>query len=78
MTRKGLTMNEHDIERVLRVVVGIALLALVVFGPKTLWGLVGIVPLATGVAGFCPLYRLLGVSTRTPKQIVGGKHQPQG
>ena len=55
--------NEHTVERVLRVVLGLGLLSLVVVGPQTLWGLVGIVPLATGLLGSCPLYTLLGVST---------------
>lgn len=55
--------NEHTLERVLRVVVGLALLSLIVIGPKSLWGLVGLVPLATGLLGSCPLYTLFGVST---------------
>ena len=55
--------NEGTIDRVLRVLVGLALLSLVFFGPKTLWGLVGLVPLATGLAGTCPLYSLLGIRT---------------
>jgi hypothetical protein len=55
--------NEHPIERSLRVVVGIILLSLVFFGPKTYWGLIGLVPLATGLLGSCPLYTLFGVST---------------
>jgi hypothetical protein len=63
MSSKLLPRNEHSIERVLRVVVGLALLSLIVVGPKTLWGLVGVVPLATGLLGSCPLYTLLGVST---------------
>ncbi len=58
-----LTTNESPIDRVLRVVLGIVLLAFVIVGPKTMWGLVGIVPLLTGLVGFCPLYRLLGIST---------------
>ena len=58
-----LPLNEHQIDRVLRVVLGLALLALVAVGPQTLWGLVGIVPLATGLVGSCPVYRLLGIST---------------
>ena len=61
--------NEHGIDRVLRVLVGIALLALVVVGPKTYWGLVGLVPLLTGLLGSCPLYTLLGISTcRAPRR----------
>jgi hypothetical protein len=55
--------NEHAIERALRVVLGAFLLSLVVIGPKTYWGLLGIVPLATGLIGSCPLYTLFGVST---------------
>ena len=45
--------NEHAIERLLRVVLGVFLLSLVVLGPKTYWGLLGIVPLANqvGIAG---------------------------
>ena len=38
-------------------------LALVFVGPRTMWGLIGIVPLATALVGFCPLYRLVGLST---------------
>ncbi len=55
--------NENAFDRVARVVVGLVVLALVFVGPKTLWGLVGLVPLLTGVVGFCPLYRLLAIST---------------
>ena len=58
-----LPLNEHQIERGLRIVAGLVLLALVFVGPKTLWGLVGIVPLVTGLIGSCPVYTLLGVST---------------
>lgn len=55
--------NECGIDRVFRVIVGLALLAMVFVGPKTPWGWLGLVPLATGIVGFCPLYRLLGIST---------------
>ncbi len=55
--------NESKLDRGLRVVLGVVLLALVFVGPKTLWGLVGLIPLVTGFVGFCPLYRLLGIST---------------
>ena len=58
-----LTVNEHPIERVLRVVVGLALLGIAFFGPKTPWGYIGILPLLTGATGICPLYSLLGIST---------------
>lgn len=60
---KLLPNNEHPVERVLRVVLGAGLLSLVFIGPQSLWGLVGVVPLATGLIGSCPLYTLLGFST---------------
>lgn len=56
-------MNEGHLDRAARVVVGLILLSLVFVGPKTAWGLVGFVPLLTGLVGFCPAYRLFGRST---------------
>ncbi|MBK9030394.1 MAG: DUF2892 domain-containing protein [Myxococcales bacterium] len=58
-----LPRNEHRIDRALRLIVGVVLLALVFVGPKTLWGLIGLVPLVTGLLGSCPAYTLLGIST---------------
>ena len=55
--------NEGTIDRVLRVVVGLALISLVFVGPQTPWGWIGVVPLLTGVIGFCPAYRIFGLST---------------
>lgn len=55
--------NEGTIDRALRVTLGIALLALVFVGPHTPWGWIGLLPLATGLVGFCPLYRVLGIAT---------------
>jgi hypothetical protein len=63
MKNKFLPKNEHTIERIVRVVVGVAILSLVFVGPKSLWGLIGIVPITTGLLGSCPLYTLLGIST---------------
>ncbi len=63
-----LRRNEGTIDRALRVLLGIALLTLVFVGPQTWWGLVGIVPLLTGLVGTCPLYSLLGLSTCSLKQ----------
>ena len=62
--------NEHRTDRVIRVVLGLGLLSLVWIGPQTAWGWVGLVPLVTGLAGRCPLYRMFGISTcsiGTPK-----------
>ena len=55
--------NEGTADRVLRVVAGIVGLSLVVVGPKTSWGLFGLIPLVTGLAGNCPLYSIFGLST---------------
>lgn len=60
---KLLITNEHPLERAFRVALGIALLAIVFVGPKTPWGWIGLVPLATGLLGSCPLYSLFGIST---------------
>lgn len=56
-------MNVGTIDRIIRVVIGLGLLSLVFVGPRTMWGLIGLVPLATAGISFCPLYKLLGVST---------------
>ncbi len=64
---KLLPRNEHTVERALRVVIGLVLLSLVVVGPKTYWGLIGLVPLATGLLGSCPLYTVFGLSTCSMK-----------
>ncbi len=63
MFEKMFPRNVHPAERVLRVLVGLVLLSLVFVGPKTLWGLLGLLPLATGLLGSCGLYTLLGINT---------------
>ena len=60
---KLLPRNEHNIERAARILVGIGLLSLVFTGPQTPWGWIGVIPLATGLIGSCPLYTVLGFST---------------
>jgi hypothetical protein len=55
--------NEGTIDRAVRVALGLTLLSLTIVGPHSLWGLIGLVPLATGAIGFCPLYRLVGLKT---------------
>lgn len=55
--------NEGSLDRAIRVVLGIALLSLTLVGPRSMLGLVGVVPLLTGLVGFCPLYRLVGIRT---------------
>lgn len=58
-----MSKNEGTIDRVLRVVLGLVLLSLVFVGPQTWWGLIGLVPLVTGLMGSCPVYSILGIST---------------
>lgn len=60
-------LNEHPIDRAVRVVLGIGLLALVFVGPKTALGYLGLIPLITGAVGRCPLYTLFGISTCSTK-----------
>lgn len=52
-----------NVDRALRVIVGLILIALVFVGPKTPWGWVGLIPLATAFISFCPLYVPLRLST---------------
>lgn len=55
--------NIGNTERVIRAVAGIVLISLVFVGPQTVWGWIGIVPLATAVIGWCPPYAMLGINT---------------
>ncbi|HEX8726173.1 MAG TPA: DUF2892 domain-containing protein [Gemmatimonadaceae bacterium] len=61
-----MSVNVGSIDRVVRVVLGLALLSLTFVGPRTLWGLLGLVLLATAAVSFCPLYSIFGWST-SPK-----------
>ncbi len=62
-----MSRNEGTLDRSVRVALGLVLLSLVFIGPHSWLGLVGVVPLLTGLVGFCPLYRLLGVSTNAAR-----------
>lgn len=55
--------NEATWDRALRVIAGIALVALTLAGTIGVWGWIGIVPLLTGALGWCPLYTVLGIKT---------------
>jgi hypothetical protein len=56
--------NIHKIERVIRILFGLVLVSLAFVGPANLWFLLGAIPLATGLVGWCPPYALLGINTR--------------
>lgn len=55
--------NVGNIERLIRIAVGLGLLSLAFVGPQTPWAYLGIVPFLTGVIGWCPPYALFGIST---------------
>ena len=55
--------NVGGIDRVARIVAGVVLIGLAATGTVGVWGWIGVVPLATGVFNFCPLYRLIGINT---------------
>ena len=58
-----MTQNIGNIERIIRIVGGLVLIALAATGTVGVWGWLGLVPLATGLTGWCPPYRLLGINT---------------
>lgn len=60
--------NVGGVDRILRILVGILLIALAVTGVVGWWGWLGVIPLLTGVFRFCPAYPLLGFSTSTLKK----------
>ena len=55
--------NVGSIDRAIRAIVGIGLISLVFIGPQTVWGWIGVIPLATAIIGWCPPYSLLGINT---------------
>ncbi len=58
-----MTRNEGQTDRFLRIVAGLVLLYLAITGQYTPWTWIGIVPLLTGLIGWCPAYSLLGINT---------------
>lgn len=63
-----MTQNVGGIDRTLRIVVGIALIAAAFTGAIGVWGYIGVVPLLTGLMGWCPPYALLGFNTCSVKK----------
>lgn len=55
--------NVGGIDRGLRIALGLVLIALTLGGQISAWGWLGLIPLATGLSGWCPPYRILGIST---------------
>lgn len=56
-------VNEGGVDRAIRIIVGLVLIALTLTGAIGAWGWIGVLPLATGLIGFCPVYSLFGFST---------------
>jgi len=59
--------NIGKIDKVLRLLTGIVGISLVFFYPQTLWGWLGLIPFLTGLINFCPLYKIIGLSTSSEK-----------
>jgi hypothetical protein len=55
--------NVGNIDKLLRIVAGVVLIGLTLTGVIGMWGWIGVVPLATGLMGWCPAYTLLGIKT---------------
>ncbi len=55
--------NVGGMDRLLRIVVGLALIGAALFQYLGVWAYIGVVPLATGIIGWCPAYQLLGIKT---------------
>ena len=62
-TENTMTKNIHNVERAVRIIIGLIIVSLVFIGPQSNWGWLGLIPLATGLTGWCPPYSMLGIST---------------
>lgn len=60
--------NVGGIDKILRIVVGAGLIGATAAGALPVWGYIGIVPLATGLMGWCPAYTLFGMNTCSAKK----------
>jgi hypothetical protein len=57
-------LNMGSLDRIIRFIVGLFLISLIFWGPKTYWGLIGVILVLTSVIGFCPLYVPFKLSTK--------------
>lgn len=55
--------NVGNVDKIIRIIAGVALIGLTLSGMIGVWGWIGVVPLATGLMGWCPAYTLLGIKT---------------
>ncbi|NOZ65531.1 MAG: DUF2892 domain-containing protein [Alphaproteobacteria bacterium] len=56
-------LNVGGLDKMLRVVAGVLLIAAAVTGYFTPWGWIGIIPLVTGLVGWCPAYAIFGINS---------------
>jgi hypothetical protein len=61
-------LNEGTIDRALRVIAGLVLIGLAATGTVGVWGWIGVLPLVTGIVGFCPAYAIFGMNTCATKK----------
>jgi hypothetical protein len=67
MKGTGMKLNMGSVDRIIRLIVGLFLISLIFWGPKTYWGLIGVILVLTAFVGFCPLYVPFKLSTRKKK-----------
>jgi hypothetical protein len=60
--------NAGTLDRAVRIALGLVAISLAFIGPRTPLGFIGVIPLVTGLVGFCPLYRLVGLNTCPAKK----------
>ena len=59
-----MTPNVGFTDRIIRIVAGVVIISLAFWGPSSPWAWLGLIPLATGIFGYCGVYKLLGMSTK--------------
>ena len=57
-------LNVGNIDKIIRIVAGLILISLVFVGPQTPWGWIGVILVVTGFISFCPLYAMIGFSSK--------------
>lgn len=69
MIEKLFPNNEHVVDRVIRVVLGLAVVSLAFVGPQTPWAYLGLILVVTGAVGSCPIYTMLGLRTKRHDKV---------
>jgi len=64
-------MNVGNIDRAVRIIAGLALVGLAVTHTLGVWAWIGVIPLVTGIIGWCPAYKLVGINTCGMKKTAG-------